>query len=65
MLKLPLTWVLPSPALEPSDKPRSKTWTRPPSPCGKLTSTVGTSLLPVMVMVRVVELWSPLLSRMV
>ncbi|MNF62586.1 hypothetical protein D3C84_442700 [compost metagenome] len=63
-LKLPVTSVLPSPALEPSDKPRSKTWASPPSPFGELTSTVGTSLLPRMVRVRVELLGSPSPSRM-
>ncbi|MNJ69218.1 hypothetical protein D3C77_655430 [compost metagenome] len=64
-LKVPLTTVLPLPALEPPGRPRSDTWARPPSLCGKLTSTVGPSLRPTMVIVRVAELWSPLLSSMV
>ncbi|MNN38640.1 hypothetical protein D3C81_1526460 [compost metagenome] len=64
MLKLPVTIVLPSPALEPLGRPRSKTWARPPSPFGELTSTVGVSLLPRMVRVRVELLGSPSPSRM-
>ncbi|MDT4883902.1 hypothetical protein FQZ97_1199930 [compost metagenome] len=63
-LKVPLTTVLPSPALEPPGRPRSKTWARPPSLCGKLTPTVGVSLLPVMLIVRVEALESPSPSRM-
>ncbi|MOA44283.1 hypothetical protein D3C78_1665350 [compost metagenome] len=63
-LKLPLMTVLPSPALLPSARPFSNTWASPPWASGKLTSRLGVSLLPVMVMVRVAVLWSPLLSWM-
>ncbi|MNF98798.1 hypothetical protein D3C84_816730 [compost metagenome] len=58
-VKLPVVTVLPSPALLPPANPFSNTWAKSPSAPGVLTSMVGMSLLPMMVMVSVELLGSP------